>query len=210
MAAGSGGRWKVERGMQVWNNYLGVPKQLIEIGGEPLVKRTERLLKANNISDISITVNRLNQYGELDIPEIVNAGTYEIDRFYPVEGPVIYLYGDVYYTENAMKTITSTDSNFFGRMENSITGKPHPELFAVKGDGTLIQKHIKEVKTLFDEKKIDRCIGWELYQVFHGIDWSFLTIINDITDDFDCPSEYHAFMNAYNHHIMPRIMPILP
>jgi choline kinase len=35
-----------------WGNYLGVPKHLIPIDGEPIAKRTIRLLKDRGVSDI--------------------------------------------------------------------------------------------------------------------------------------------------------------
>ena len=47
MCAGNGTRW---------NNYLGVPKHLINIGGETLIERVVRLLRNNNVGDIYITV----------------------------------------------------------------------------------------------------------------------------------------------------------
>lgn len=46
MAAGEGKRW---------NNFLGVPKHLIEINGETLLERTTRLLKENGVDDFVIT-----------------------------------------------------------------------------------------------------------------------------------------------------------
>jgi len=48
-----------------WNNYLGVPKQLIPINEEPLLKRTVRLLCDYGYSDIAIITHddRLNFEG---------------------------------------------------------------------------------------------------------------------------------------------------
>jgi len=109
MAAGQGKRW---------NDYLGVPKHLVEINGETLLGRTTRLLKKYNINDYVITSSdpRYAQYGPT-IPQSDN--DCEIDRFEEsvIDGPVCYLYGDVYYTEEAIKTIINTpalDVQFFG------------------------------------------------------------------------------------------------
>lgn len=103
MAAGKGKRW---------NNYLGIPKHLVEINGETLLGRTTRLLKENNITDFVITGNdeRYAKYGKL-IPQTDK--DCEIDRFEEsiVNGSVCYLYGDVYYTENAIKTIINTNTD---------------------------------------------------------------------------------------------------
>lgn len=99
MSAGKGTRW---------NNYLGVPKHLVEINGETLLGRTTRLLKKNGIDDFIITGNdeRYSEYGKL-VPQTDN--DCEIDRFEKIDEPVCYLYGDVYYTENAIKTIINAD-----------------------------------------------------------------------------------------------------
>lgn len=101
MAAGKGTRW---------NNYLGVPKHLIEINGETLLGRTTRLLKENGINNYVITGTdeRYLQFGEL-ISQTNN--DCEIDRFEEsiIDGLVCYLYGDVYYTDEAIKTIIQTE-----------------------------------------------------------------------------------------------------
>lgn len=42
---------------------------------------------------------------------------YWVDAFYPFETPVTYLFGDVFYSENALKTIlnkSTEDVLFFG------------------------------------------------------------------------------------------------
>ena len=102
MSAGEGIRW---------NNYLGVPKHLIEINGETLLGRTTRLLKENGIVDFVITGNdeRYSQYGQL-VPQTDNEC--EIDRFEEsiITDQVCYLYGDVYYTDNAIKTIINAET----------------------------------------------------------------------------------------------------
>ena len=67
MAAGKGTRW---------NNYLGIPKHLIEINGETLLARTTRLLKENGIKNYIITSSdeRYKQYGTT-IPQKRNIST---------------------------------------------------------------------------------------------------------------------------------------
>ena len=146
MAAGAGTRW---------NNYLGVPKHLIEINGETLLARTTRLLKENNITDYVITCSdpRYAQYGPT-IPQTDH--DCEIDRFEEsvIDGPVCYLYGDVYYSEDAIKTIINESNGnilFFGS---------HQEIFAIKVENIdLFLQYKHKVKKLFLSKVIDRCIG---------------------------------------------------
>lgn len=186
MCAGNGTRW---------NNHLGIPKHLIEINNETLLGRTTRLLKENGITDYVITGNdeRYSQYGEL-ISQTNN--DCEIDRFEEsiVDDDVCYLYGDVYYTENAIKTIINTetkDVTFFGH---------EFEIFAIKIKNLdLFFTHKHKVKELYLEGKIDRCIGWEIYRSInnilfdeHRITEKYIKILDD-TDDIDYPEDYETF-----------------
>ena len=191
MSAGQGKRW---------NNYMGVPKHLIEINGETLLGRTTRLLKENGIDNYYITGNdaRYSQYGTL-IEQTKN--DCEIDRYEEsiVKGEVCYLYGDVYYTEEAMKTIIETnvdDVMFFGSED---------EIFAVKvRDTNLFFRHKQRVKNLFMSKRIDRSIGWEIYRSLNNIDFKEHRItkryvkILDETDDIDYPEDYEKFIARRN------------
>ncbi len=146
MASGEGKRW---------NNYLGVPKHLIEINGETLLERTTRLLKENGVNDFVITGNdeRYSKYGKL-VSQSDNEC--EVDRFEEsiVDGSVCYLYGDVYYTDQAIKTIINNKTNdveFFGS---------EFEIFAIKVENLdlfFTNKH--HVKEIYLKGKINRCIG---------------------------------------------------
>jgi choline kinase len=186
MCAGEGKRW---------GNYNGVPKHLIEINGETLIGRTTRLLKENGITDYLITSSdeRYKQYGEV-IPQSYN--DCEIDRFEETDDKeVCYLYGDVYYTDGALKTIINTTTDdilFFGsRME----------IFAVKVvNKKLFMKHKKRVKKLYLNGEINRCIGWEVYRSLYDIPFMEHKIIKnyyyieDGTDDIDFPVDYEGFV----------------
>lgn len=184
MAAGDGKRW---------NNYLGKPKHLIEINGETLLERTTRLLKENGINDYVITGNdeRYAKYGKL-IPQ--SNHDCEIDRFEEVNEPVCYLYGDVYYTDLAMRIITKTNTDeimFFGSFE---------EIFAIKiHDYKKFYQHKNQVKQYYLQQRINRCIGWEVYRSLGTIDFRThefngrYTYILDDTNDFDYPSDLVEF-----------------
>lgn len=186
MAAGKGTRW---------NNYLGIPKHLIEINGETLLERTTRLLKENGITDYVITGSdqRYQKYGKL-IPQTEQ--DCEIDRFEEsiVDGPVCYLYGDVYYTEQAIKTIIKNENKdvlFFGSMV---------EIFAIKvNDLDFFFYHKHRVKEIYMKGKLNRCIGWEIYKSIHkNLGWKqeikgrYVKIL-DGTDDIDYPEDYEKF-----------------
>lgn len=190
MCAGLGTRWR---------NYLGIPKHLITINGETLLERTTRLLKENGVVDYIITGSdeRYKKYGTLI--DQTNKDC-EIDRFeeYPTDGYICYLYGDVYYTEEAMKTIVNTDADdimFFGS---------DWEIFAIKvKNKDLFYTHKHAVKKSFLTGAINRCIGWEIYRSLHGIPFNEhliterYTKILDGTDDIDYPEDYENFINRF-------------
>ena len=186
MCAGNGKRW---------NNYLGIPKHLVEVNGEKLLERTTRLLKENGIADYIITGSdeRYKEYGELKEQTCKDC---EIDRFEEsyINGDTCYLYGDVYYTEQAMKTIVNTDTDsiiFFGSED---------EIFGIKiKDIKTFLDHKHKVKDLYLKGIIDRCIGWEVYRSLYNIPFNEHIIkdmyvkILDGTDDIDFPEDYEKF-----------------
>lgn len=187
MCAGEGKRW---------GNYKGVPKHLIEINGETLIGRTTRLLKQNGIEDYIITSSdeRYKQYGNI-MPQSHN--DCEIDRFEEIdEDEICYLYGDVYYTEDAINTIikTPTDDILF-------FGSPY-EIFAVKVvNKELFLFHKNRVKELYLNGEISRSIGWEIYRSLYHIPfnkhkvYTNYYLVLDETDDIDYPEDYENFVN---------------
>lgn len=187
MCAGKGTRW---------NNYLGVPKQLVEINKETLLGRTTRLLKERGI-DYLITGNNeeFKKYGKV-IPQTNN--DCEIERYEERNNPVLYLYGDVYYTEHALDIILNTPTNdvlFFGHSQ---------EIFAVKvQDLEMFYQHKAKVKEKYLKGEIDRCIGWEVYRSIVGIPlnkhwrWGKYILIEDGTDDIDYPEDYEKFKEKF-------------
>ena len=193
MAAGEGKRW---------SNYLGVPKHLIEINGETLLGRTTRLLRENNITDYIITCNdpRYALYGPTAAQTCLDC---EVDRFEEslINGPVCYLYGDVYYTDEAIKTIISNDNKdilFFGS---------EIEIFAIKVHNLdLFLQHKHRVKELYMQNTLNRCIGWEVYRSLYNIPFGMHQItqnyikILDGTDDIDYPRDYENFKRKIQQH----------
>lgn len=186
MCAGEGKRW---------GNYKGVPKHLIDINGETLIGRTTRLLKKFGINNYIITTNdvRYKQYG-ITRPQTYN--DCEIDRFEEInDNEICYLYGDVYYTEEALKSIINTLTNeilFFGS---------NFEIFAIKiVDKDLFMLHKNRVKRLYLSGEIKRCIGWEVYRSLNHIPFDEHRIteryykILDGTDDIDYPEDYENFI----------------
>ena len=161
------------------------PRQLTVINGEPLVVRTIRLLKENGINDIVICAKdkQFDNLGAIRFEPINSDYDYQTGKGYwlnafPFEllnEPVCFIWGDVYFSKNAIKTIveTPTDSTlFFCSYENHspLYIKDWDEPLAYKVvDTNLFKESINETKRIYDEKGTWRHpIVWELYRVIHG------------------------------------------
>ncbi|MCI6012627.1 MAG: NTP transferase domain-containing protein [Firmicutes bacterium] len=186
MADGKGTRWQ---------NYKDIPKHLIEIGGETLLGRTVRLLQEGDPSGQVIITSHDSRY------EFPGAQRYEpknnhleIDRFTEelIEDQVCFLYGDTFYSESAMDTILSAkaeDILFFGNARSIVAVKV--------ADGSLFRYHVDRVRQLFLEGKIEKCIGWQVYQSFIGLPFGEkrigekFTVLEDSTEDFNSPEDYN-------------------
>ena len=184
------------------------PRQLLEIKGEQIVARTIRLLRENGVDDIAITANG-DDFNHLGV-EIIRhnnpfigytAGQYWVDAFPLVGQPACYLLGDVYFSEQAIKTIVETqtdDIEFFASAppfaENYTRGWAEPFAFKVF-NYERFESCIHTVKRLQDEGKFRRIpIAWELWQVIkdtpiNRIDYGNYTAINDYTCDIDCEED---------------------
>lgn len=186
MADGKGTRWQ---------NYNDIPKHFIEINGETLLGRTVRLLhEGDDDCDIIITSHdpRYEIDGAVRYEPLNNH--LEIDRFTEelIADNVCFMYGDTYYSEEAVKSIIETDAEdilFFGNSRSIVAVKV--------ADGALFRKHVDNVRTLFTEGKIDKCIGWQVYQSFMGLPFgekkieSKYVVLKDGTEDFNSPDDYN-------------------
>ena len=184
MADGKGTRWQ---------NYNDIPKHFIEIGGETLLARTVRLLnEGDGAADVIITSHdpRYEVPGARRYEPLNNH--LEIDRFTEelIGDDVCFLYGDTYYSQEAMDTVLRTETEdmiFFGNERSIVAIK-------VK-DGALFRNHVDNVRRLFLEGKIEKCIGWQVYQSFTGLPFgekkigpSYI-VLEDGTEDFNSPED---------------------
>lgn len=184
------------------------PKALSVINGETLVERTIRLLKENKINEIYISATD-KIFDNIKIPKLRHNNSYKcengkiegywIDAYYPTEKPTIYLHGDVYYSENAIKKIINlnpVENTFIGNeiarnKEHKNWGEPFGWIIVNQNK---FRKAIEETKKLQDEGKLERgyAISWELYRVMNGTDPNYMLIndnnylsIDDETIDID-------------------------
>lgn len=195
-------------------NEWETPRQLAEICGEPVVSRTIRLLRENGIRDIAISSNN-PAFERLGVPMLRHKngyttashriiGGYWCEAFYPTNEPVCYLFGDVVFSPEAIRTIVETDTDdieFFASAppfaEEYI--KQWAEPFALKVKNT---DHLKQAISLtiqYAEQGLFRRwpIMWELWQVIRGapindIDYRSYTVINDYTCDIDDAKDIKA------------------
>ena len=189
------------------------PKHLSVVNGERIVDRTIRLLKENGIEDIVITSNN-PMFDSCGVPRLEHTNTYKqtngkqegywLDAYYPFddEQKVCYLYGDVYYSEQAIKTIINYDNKkitLFGT--SAAKNKYHNnwgEPFGFKvNDNKRFKNAIKEVKILQDKGRVKRMpVTWELYRYLNGTDINVQRVfedtyicIDDETMDIDYPDD---------------------
>ena len=178
-----------------WNNYNDIPKHFAEVNGEPIIVRTVRLLNEMD-GDASVVVTSHDP--RYDIPGSVRHeplnNVLEIDRFTEelIEDNICFLYGDTYYSEEALRTITAMeteDMEFFGNSKSIVAIKVR--------DGELFRKHVARVRKLYLEGAIKKCIGWQVYQSFTGLPFEEkiigpnFTVLDDDTEDFNTPEEYN-------------------
>lgn len=182
------------------------PRQLVKIKGEEIVARTIRLLYENGIKDVAIS--SLNPVFErFGVPVLKHGNLYhahgmnDVDgywcnAFYPTPWPTCYIFGDVVFSPEAIRTIinTSTDDiELFGSAKpfDSEYTKGWVEPFAFKVEN---QEHFRaEIERL---KELDstcwrKPISWDLWALIRGrrididdyvVDY---TVINDYTCDVD-------------------------
>ena len=195
----------------------GTPRHLTKIGKETIVERTIRLLREQGVEDIYISATD-SRFSGLGVPLLVKENNsyhahsyndcdgYWCDGFYLVDEPVCYIFGDVFFSPEAIKTIVETDTDdieFFASSPPFSPDYPAPwaEPFALK---VVNRKHLQDsidrLKELDHQGKFKRKpIMWELWQVIKDtpinvIDYKNYVAINDYTCDVDNPGDEKRFI----------------
>ena len=192
--------------------YGDAPKQLLTVMGERIVERTIRLLRAYGVKDIAISSND-PRFEELGVPVLKHENDFEYGKnenkwlkaFYPTSVPTCYIFGDVYFSEEAIRTIVKTPTDtiqFFASAppfaDNYIKIWAEPFAFKVKKPSLFFHR-IEECHKYDLEGKFHReAVSWELWQVIKGteldvIDYTNYVAINDYTCDIDDEKEAREF-----------------
>ena len=189
------------------------PKHLFQYKDKTIVERTIDLLRKCGVEDIAITtspncVDKFNMFGVEVIPHEANNRPYTwVDAFYFIEEPVCYIFGDVVYSTNAIKTIVETETDsieFFASAPPFARNYPKrfAEPFAFK---VVDNKRFRECVLKTKECKKQGIwhrepISWELWQIIkdtrpNHIVYDNYVAINDYTCDVDNEWELNQWNN---------------
>ena len=196
LCAGDGSRW---------NNYLGIPKQLIQFNCESLLARAARMLGEEGIDDFICVSNdrRLQLPGIVHFhPEKHNclAETILATR-HLWTSRTIFLLGDVYFTRRSVNSISRYrgELGVFGRpWASKLIDCTHGELFAMSFSAeaaAFVTRAAEEVARLVVHGA--RGNLWDVYHTLSDLPLNsgraesrIFQIVDDITNDFDRPSDY--------------------
>lgn len=201
-----------------WGNYLGVPKHLIPIKGEPLIHRTQRMLMENGIKDIFVVCDEKNKsryvldYSTFEQPQIIDRSwVQEWDgsrHLWNNNGKTMILYGDCYFTEALMYNMCQDSGNpwhAWARWSASkITGKGYDEMFGwcfTDEHHYALDEARGRAIDMVNNGKWWRCLGWEVYRSAVGLPIAQYGGKEDVhamhwhdqSDDFDKPEEWELW-----------------
>jgi hypothetical protein len=178
-------------------------RNTIKIGDETLIQRTVRLLEARGIQNWYITTSQNQRIGNnyLFNESVKNDMGCMWGVYRPEFEDALFLFGDVYFTENAIDIILKGKTSFYGRSTAGIL-KPYGEMFAIKSDKNLWDK-LFQMRVFLEKGDIPRLFSWDLYGYMQRKDfYTFgntgnFTEIDDETDDFDTLEELENFKKLY-------------
>jgi len=194
-----------------------VPRWLLDVCGESIVARTIRLLRENGIEDISISSSE-DIFESFGVPVLRHENRYRArgyndadgywcDCFYLMDEPACYIFGDVIFSPDAIRTIVRTETEdimLFGSRAPFAPEYPkeYREPFAFKVvDQNHLHKAVDRVKELDRMGAFQRKpIAWELWSVIRGTNPNRVNkhyvAINDYTCDIDNPEDIEKVDSA--------------
>lgn len=188
-----------------WDNHLGVPKYLAPVDDVPILDRTTEQLKTHNDTPIIMKKGKV-VYGEID-------KIYSTKEYWADEGKTIILFGDTFFTDEAIDLILNypmPEFTIFGRIgPSNFSGKGYGELFGASfypEHVPMILKAIERIVELEKRGAIPIANLWALYRAYHKFPDDMMSKhfagegfveIHDFTEDFDWPQDYDRFIEKY-------------
>ena len=192
-----------------WNNWGGVPKQLLKVNDETILDRMIRLCIENRIEDITIVGQFENKHAKnvrLNCKD-------KIELFIAVakeaKEPFMILNGDCFYSDAIIKDAAERKAtrwvHYMCPHGNENTGKPWAEgyIYKVQDVDTWI-KRLTNLQRKINQKEIEYKNGWVINNYLNNepnlyepkmtqtdIRW------HDCTDDFDF-SNQDVVINGFN------------
>jgi len=199
-----------------WGKYLGVDKSNIVVEGkEPIINRTVRQVKSHgsNLYIISNLANvaKIKTNKPKNNPDWNEANKmFSSMTYWNQEGRTIILFGDIYFTDEAMNKIMGYDQPgfyIFGRPFGSrLTGKPYGEIYAISfypENKEQLLFALERASKLEERGVVEKANVWAVYRAMlklpddlmneHIVGSRFVNI-DDWTEDFDYPHDYDNFM----------------
>ena len=193
VAAGEGRRW---------DNYRNVPKHIVEVEGEVLLHRTYAQFKRYTDNIVIVSTDPRYAIGQTYAPLVGDFFDFgKIYSSYPIwdNERTIIVFGDVYFTDEAVDTIMSNQDEFkffLRKDKSSYTGKNHKEIFGLAFAGSSNDRIKSAIEALIARKQ-GGAGAWRLYLHLHGLDKAKTGFyktdgyvhIDDWTEDFDYPND---------------------
>lgn len=195
-----------------WNNWGGVPKQLLKINNETILDRMVRLCVENGLDDITIVGDFKSEYAKNTKLNCKD----KIDLFISVANhskePFVLLNGDVFYSDEIIKDVSEKEStrwlHWMCPEGNKNTGKTWAEGYAYKVyDIETWKKRLTNLKRKVESGEIEFKTGWIINNYLNNETNLYTPNLteNDIrwcdtTDDFDFSNqdvELNGFNNDY-------------
>ena len=192
------------------NKAWETPRQLTPILGEPIVRRTIRLLREEGVEDVAISATD-DRFEGLGVPVLRHENDFVdfgdsctgawVHGFFPTDEPACYVMGDVVFSPEAIHAIVRTetvDVLFFASTPplSPLFVKEWAEPYAFKViDQKRFRAAIDYVAASVNSGIFRRHpVSWELWQVLTGrnareINYETICAINDYTCDVDHPED---------------------
>ena len=186
-----------------WGSYNKRFKHFAEIDGEAIISRTIR--QSSALFDRTVAV--VPQYGyvagvdhEIVAPEETRGREpWKIlsSKEEWSSGRTTLLYGDVYFTDTAIKKISATTAPLAFLMrwtKSERTGKPYGEIYAISFTRPLHERIVAAMEDFTPAPEIPPRAGWHLLNRLRDV--ATLVEIDDETEDFDNAEDYENWMRA--------------